>query len=211
MKLSLVSLLKLIKALYLIMLISISISACSKSEERAGIIDEFNRYWKFNLDEIPGGHKITIDDSGWRAFDLPHDWSIEGTFRSNHSAIAGGGALPGGIGCYQKSFHTPVSQKGKLVFIEFDGIYHNSEAWINEQYLGQRLYGYSSFSYELSPYLKYGDEPNIIAVKVDNSEQPNSRWYSGSGIYRKTTAPIHIKQQQKDWRTLRLKFKQNSV
>jgi beta-galactosidase len=76
------------------------------------------------------------------------------------------------------------SEKQKMVFIDFDGIYRNSEVWINGHYLGKRPYGYISFRYELTPYLKYGKVKNVLAVKVDNSQQPNSRWYSGSGIYR---------------------------
>ena len=107
--------------------------------------------------------------------------SIEGAFDQKNPAGFGGGALPGGIGWYRKTFDaTPV--EGKSVFIDFDGVYRNSEVWLNGQYLGKRPYGYSSFQYDLTPHLKAGK--NIIAVKVDNSQQPNSRWYSGSGIYR---------------------------
>src|SRR6185369_15937720 len=86
--------------------------------------------------------------------------------------------------------------KGKSVFIDFDGIYRNGEVWINGHYLGKRPYGYSSFQYELTPYLNPGSHKNVIAVKVDNSQQPNSRWYSGSGIYRNvwltTTNPVRV-------------------
>ena len=196
MKLSLISVKKLVILISLTTLTSIVISSCSHSEITARTIEDFNNNWKFYLGDIPGGQKLLSNDSNWRLLNLPHDWSIEGSFSKNHPATTGGGALPGGVGWYRKSFQIPDSQKGKLVFIEFDGIYQNSEVWINEQYLGKRPYGYTSFSYELSPYLKYGDESNIIAVKVDNSKQPNSRWYSGSGIYRNvrlvTTEPIHI-------------------
>ncbi|MBN1408672.1 MAG: DUF4982 domain-containing protein [Calditrichaceae bacterium] len=197
MKLSLISFRILVISVCLITSTSIIISSCSQSEITARTIEDFNNDWKFNLGDIPDGQKLIINDSNWRLLNLPHDWSIEGTFREDNPATAGGGALPGGIGWYRKSFQMPLSQKDKLVFIEFDGVYQNSEVWINEQYLGKRPYGYISFSYELSSYLKYGDEPNIIAMKVDNSKQPNSRWYSGSGIYRNvrlvTTDPIHIK------------------
>ena len=198
MKLSLISVKKLVISVCLTTLTSIVISSCSHSEITARTIEDFNNNWKFYLGDIPGGQKLLSNDSNWRLLNLPHDWSIEGSFSKNHPAKAGGGALPGGVGWYRKSFQIPDSQKGKLVFIEFDGIYQNSEVWINEQYLGKRPYGYTSFSYELSQYLKYGDESNLIAVKVDNSKQPNSRWYSGSGIYRNvrlvTTEPIHIMQ-----------------
>ncbi len=120
----------------------------------------------------------------WRNLNLPHDWSIEGEFRSDNPATPGGGALPGGIGWYRKSFTLSDPDKDKLVFLDFDGIYQNSEVWINGHYLGKRPYGYISFRYELTPFLNYGDVKNVLAVKVDNSKQPNSRWYSGSGIYR---------------------------
>jgi beta-galactosidase len=116
--------------------------------------------------------------------DLPHDWSIEGKFSKDHPATPGGGALPGGLGWYRKTFAMPESEKAKLAFIEFDGVYRNSEVWLNGHYLGKRPYGYISFRYELTPFLKFGNEKNVLAVKVDNSQQPNSRWYSGSGIYR---------------------------
>lgn len=115
---------------------------------------------------------------------LPHDWSIEGSFSKDHPASPGGGALPGGIGWYRKAFSLPASSRGKAVFIEFDGVYRNSEVWINGKLLGKRPNGYISFRYDMTPYLHYGDKNNVLVVKVDNSEQPNSRWYSGSGIYR---------------------------
>ena len=94
-----------------------------------------------------------------------------------------GGALPGGIGWYRKTFTVPASSKDKKVYIDFDGVYQKSTVWINGHELGFRPNGYISFEYDLTPYLKFGGK-NIIAVKVDNSVQPNSRWYSGSGIYR---------------------------
>jgi len=127
---------------------------------------------------------------------LPHDWSIEGEFSETAPAGTGGGALPGGTGWYRKSFTIPTTSKGKLIFIEFDGVYRNSEVWINGHYLGKRPYGYSTFEYELTPHLIYGAKPNVIEGKVENSQQPNSRWYSGSGIYRNvwltTLDPFHI-------------------
>jgi beta-galactosidase len=141
----------------------------------------FNQGWHFHLGDVADGQRPDLDDSQWRLLNLPHDWSIEGAFDEKNPAGFGGGALPGGIGWYRKTFEaTPV--KGKSVFIDFDGVYRNSEVWLNGQYLGKRPYGYSSFQYDLTPHLKAGK--NLIAVKVDNSQQPNSRWYSGSGIYR---------------------------
>ncbi len=144
----------------------------------------FNQGWKFKLDSSQSYSDANVNDASWRTLNLPHDWSIEGKFDPSNPAGTGGGALPGGIGWYRKTFTIPTSQKGKEVFIEFDGVYRNAEVFINGHSLGIRPYGYSSFHYDLTPYLKYGNEKNLIAVKVDNSKQPNSRWYSGSGIYR---------------------------
>src|SRR5690606_7887869 len=106
-----------------------------------------------------------------------HDWSIEGEFSEDNPAKPEGGALPTGMGWYRKTFTVPETWVDKSVAIEFDGVYRNSEVWINGKYLGKRPYGYSSFSYNLTDHLNYGEQKNIIAVKVDNSEQPNSRWY----------------------------------
>jgi beta-galactosidase len=166
----------------LIVLISHEIFADSSPKGRQ--TELFTKNWQFFLGDIPNGQEPDLNDSEWRKLNLPHDWSIEGEFNEDNPATTGGGALPGGIGWYRKSFTLPEADKEKLIFIDFDGVYRNSEVWINGHYLGKRPYGYSSFRYELTPFLKYGNEKNLLAVKVDNSEQPNSRWYSGSGIYR---------------------------
>jgi beta-galactosidase len=157
---------------------AILISANSRPQNKLA----FNTDWRFHLGDVPNGQNETLDDSQWRALDLPHDWSVEGEFDEKSPAGTGGGALSGGIGWYRKTFDLPAGSKGKFVFIDFDGVYRNSEVWINGHYLGKRPYGYSSFQYNLTPHLKLAK--NVIAVKVDNSQQPNSRWYSGSGIYR---------------------------
>ena len=157
--------------------------------------EKFDSRWRFHLGDAPGAQDIAFDDAAWRSLDLPHDWSIEGEFSEQNPAGVGGGALPGGVGWYRKTFAVPAADSGKDVFVEFDGVYRNSEVWINGQYLGKRPYGYSSFRYELTPHLRYRVR-NVIAVRVDNSQQPNSRWYSGSGIYRHvrlvTTDPLHV-------------------
>ena len=144
----------------------------------------FNKDWKFIIDSVNDFSEPNVNDASWRKLNLPHDWSIEGQFSEKNPATPGGGALPGGIGWYRKTFSIPSSQKGKSIYIDFDGVYRNSEVFINGHSLGVRPNGYISFQYDLTPYLKYGNQPNFIAVKVDNSKQPNSRWYSGSGIYR---------------------------
>src|SRR5438034_6496439 len=142
----------------------------------------FDQGWRFHLGDVPRAQEPGFADTPWRRLDLPHDWSIEGPFSEQNPAGVAGGALPGGIAWYRKAFTLPAGDTGKVVFIEFDGVYRNSEVWINGQYLGKRPYGYSSFRYELTPHLRYGKQRNVIAVRVDNSQQPNSRWYSGSGI-----------------------------
>lgn len=143
----------------------------------------FNKGWKFLLGNDSLASNANYNDGQWRSLNLPHDWSIESNFSSSFPATNQGGALPGGIGWYRKTFTVPVSSADKNTRIEFDGVYKNSEVWVNGYYLGKRPYGYVNFSYDLTPYLNYG-KPNVLAVKVDNSLQPDSRWYSGSGIYR---------------------------
>ncbi|MBW4889141.1 DUF4982 domain-containing protein [Mucilaginibacter sp. HMF5004] len=156
----------------------------------------FNQGWVFTLGDISNGQDNSFDDSKWRKLNLPHDWSIEGEFSKDNPATPEGGALPGGIGWYRKNFTVPAVNKGKITYINFDGVYQRSDVWVNGHHLGFRPNGYISFQYNITPYLNYGDKKNIIAVKVDNSHQPNSRWYSGSGIYRNvwltTVTPIAV-------------------
>ncbi|QEM05286.1 DUF4982 domain-containing protein [Mucilaginibacter rubeus] len=146
--------------------------------------ENFNSNWKFFLGDDSTANNVKYDDSRWRKLDLPHDWSIEGKFDSKNPTTQAEGGLPAGIGWYRKSFLIPASSKTKSILIDFDGVFHNSEVWINGHYLAKRPNGYISFRYDLTPYLKFGTQQNVIAVRVDNSDQPNSRWYTGSGIYR---------------------------
>jgi len=156
----------------------------------------FDRGWRFLLGDSEGAHVSTFHDSAWRSLDLPHDWSIEGTFDENAPAKGNGAYLPTGIGWYRKTFALPSSAQGKRIALQFDGVYQRSEVWINGISLGMRPYGFIGFSYDLTPHLAAPGKPNQIAVRVDNSLQPNCRWYSGSGIYRHTwlriTDPVHI-------------------
>jgi len=174
------------------------ILSCQQAEtiNRIRIENSFNHDWKFHLGDVDHAQDRLFDDSNWRTLSLPHDWSIEGDFSPDHPATPGGGALPGGVGWYRKSFRIADSLKVKMIFIEFDGIYMNSDVWINEFHLGNRPNGYISFRYEITPYLRKGNLENVIAVRVDNSRQPNSRWYSGSGIYRNVRLvavdPVHV-------------------
>lgn len=174
--------------------IALFIAGQSAAAQRA--IVDFDRDWRFHLGDLAGAQEVAFVDSAWRHLDVPHDWSIEGAFSDTNPAGVGGGALPGGVGWYRKVFSSPTTDTSRRVFVEFDGVHRNSEVWINGHSLGKRPYGYSSFQYELTPYLQNGRATNVIAVRVDNSRQPNSRWYSGSGIYRHvrlvTTNRVHV-------------------
>ena len=179
---------------YLFLFICTVLFSCSSSKKVRENVD-FTEGWKFYLGDDSIAYNTQYDDAKWRILDLPHDWSIEADFSLKNPATPGGGALPGGIGWYRKDFVVDKSDKGKNVYIDFDGIYWNSKVWINGHLLGERPNGYISFRYDLTPYIKVG-ERNVIAVRVDNSKQPNSRWYSGSGIYRNvrlvTTNALHV-------------------
>jgi beta-galactosidase len=157
----------------------------------------FDFDWKFYLGETTNASDVGFNDKTWRKLDLPHDWSIEGTLDLNNPMGNDGGYFPAGIGWYRKTFTVPASWNGKQVSIYFEGVYMNSEVFINGKSLGIHPYGYTSFGYDLTPYLNIGSE-NTLSVKVDNSQQKNSRWYSGSGIYRHVwmivTNPIHVAQ-----------------
>jgi len=167
-----------------LLLIILAVYTLSISGKEIHDVQSFNQNWKFTLaDSTLHASAAVYNDNSWRTLNLPHDWSIESDFGKNFPASPGGGALPGGIGWYRKSFVVDKADKGKRVFIDFDGVYRNSEVWINGTSVGKRPYGYISFRYDLTPYIKFG-ENNLIAVKADNSKQPNSRWYSGSGIFR---------------------------
>lgn len=168
-------------------------------------IQNFSSGWKFFKGDVVNGQQPGFNDSSWRLLDLPHDWSIEGPFSREYASCTG--YLPGGIGWYRKSFNVPDYEQGRKMFIFFDGVYKNSDVWINGKHLGNRPNGYISFFYDLTPYIISGDE-NIIAVRVDHSDFADSRWYTGSGIYRDveliSTEPVHIDQWGVSCRTLEL-------
>jgi len=155
----------------------------------------FDYNWKFFLGDDSAAKANDFNDASWRSLDLPHDWSIEGKIHPKNPTGGAGGYFPAGIGWYRKTFNAPADWKGKSISIYFEGVYMNSEVFINGKSLGVRPYGYTSFMYDLSPYLVY-DKENVIAVRVDNSQQKNSRWYSGSGIYRHVWTivanPVHV-------------------
>ena len=156
---------------------------------------DFTTGWRFHLGDVPEASAPDYDDSDWRLLRLPHDWAIEGDFSQDNPSGTGGGALPGGVGWYRKSFHVDRNSEDHYLRIDFDGAYMNATVYINGHELGTRPYGYISFSYDLTPYIVWGGN-NVVAVRVDNAEQPNSRWYSGCGIYRNvwlsTLSHVHV-------------------
>ncbi|MDX2413909.1 MAG: glycoside hydrolase family 2 TIM barrel-domain containing protein [Bacteroidales bacterium] len=155
----------------------------------------FDFDWKFERGDKADAFQQDFDDSEWQSLDLPHDWSIHGPFAKENPAGNSGGFAPGGIGWYRKNFTLDKVDNLSKVSVEFGGVYMNSEVWINGHYLGKRPYGYISFNYDLTPFLDFKGD-NVIAVRVDNSKQPNARWYTGSGIYRHvwllSTDELHV-------------------
>lgn len=154
---------------------------------------DFN--WRFHLGDISNGQSPALDVNQWNVVDVPHDFSIEGKYDSANSPASA--YLPGGIGWYRKNIEWNKNWTNKLVFIQFDGVYMNSEVWINGHFLGEHVNGFIGFQYNLTPYLKEGK--NVIAVRVDNDKMPSARWYTGSGIYRHVwlvvTGKLHVAYQ----------------
>jgi beta-galactosidase len=188
---------KIIASLFLFSLLTVNcVSAQKKMKADFERKQLFDFDWKFSLGESSTANAVNFDNSSWRKLDLPHDWSIEGKSEKNNSSEGDGGFFPAGTGWYRKTFSVPAHWKNQKVAIYFEGVYMNAEVFVNGKSVGMQPYGYTSFEYDLTPYLKFGQQ-NTIAVKVDNSKQKNSRWYSGSGIYRhvwlKVKNPIHIK------------------
>ncbi len=180
------------KLLFLVVLLAFICS--SLQAERLSISMDQN--WEFSLRDL-AADSVFIEQQGWRELDLPHDWSIEGKYDKYHPSGRGGGYLPTGTAWYRKEFKLPAVYKGRRVFIEFDGVMANSEVYINGHLLGKRPNGFISFSYDMSEYLRFG-EINQLSVRVDNSIQPASRSYAGSGIYRHVRmtfkSPVYLPQ-----------------
>ncbi len=173
------------KILNIILALSLSLGAYAR--ERI----DFDFDWRFILDDNAAYSEVSVDDSQWQTVQLPHDWNIKQDFDlqiGGHAAY-----LPEGIGWYRKTFSLPVSAKGQTVAIHFDGIFMQSDVYINGHLLGHRPYGFCSIEYDLTPYLKNGE--NIIAVRVDTTGG-RPRWYAGAGIYRhawlNVAAPVHV-------------------
>lgn len=166
----------------------------------------FDSDWKFFKGEAFGAEKVSFKDNNWRMIDLPHDWSAEdlpnqesgkviGPFSKESPGASSTGYVLGGTGWYRKTFTMPQESKGNIVVLNFDGIYMDCDIWINGKHAGSHPYGYTAFNLDITPFLNMPGKPNVIAVRVRNDGK-NSRWYSGSGIYRHvwliTTQPVRV-------------------
>jgi beta-galactosidase len=160
----------------------------------ARVIQDADADWRFVRGDFASAAVPAFDDSGWTRVDLPHDWSADGPFSADLGS--GNGYAPGGIGWYRKHFTVPAELERRIGAVEFDGIYDHSEVWVNGHLAGGRPYGYSSFEVPLTPFIRFGGADNVVAVRVDHSRFADSRWYTGSGIYRhvrmRFTDPLHV-------------------
>src|SRR5450432_2772788 len=157
-------------------------SAASAQDKNPRLVIPLDSAWQFWLGDDPAARQPGFDDNSWRRIDLPHDWTIESAVNPPPGGESNGGYFSHGIAWYRKSFD--FSDTTKKVVVEFDGVYMNSDVWINGQFLGRKPYGFNGFRYDISEYLKRDGSPNVIAVRVDDSAEPSLRWYAGSGIYR---------------------------
>jgi beta-galactosidase len=176
-------------------LVPFSMSAAKPENPRVELAADSG--WKFFVGDPSGAEAPSYADSSWRSVNLPHDWSIEGRPEKDNPSGQGGGFFPAGTGWYRKTFRALGDWKGKHVSVEFDGVYRDATVYLNGHKLGHHPYGYTAFTFDLTPDLNFA-AANVLAVRVDNSAQPNSRWYSGSGIYRHVrvivTNPTHVAQ-----------------
>lgn len=156
---------------------------------------KINENWKFMLQDNPDAKNAAYNDTKWQSVAVPHDWSVEGRLSPTLASCTG--FLPGGIGWYRKTLNIAENKRGQKVYLYFEGVYNRSEVFINGHSVGKRPNGYISFAYDATPYIKYGED-NTIAVRVDHSQSADSRWYTGSGIYRDVWVvyanPVHIAQ-----------------
>lgn len=194
---------------FFIILLGLLVCTIVQAQVSFGEAKKFNENWLFSLSDDSLGASASYDDSKWRKFDLPHDWSVEGQLSPSLASCTG--YLPGGIGWYRKHFR--VTDKAARHYIYFEGAYNRSEVYLNGHLLGKRPNGYISFMYDMTPYLKEGD--NVLAVRIDHSHYADSRWYTGSGIYRDVwmiSAPdIHFAQWGIGWHATSLTDKQAVV
>ncbi|MDR1718173.1 MAG: DUF4982 domain-containing protein [Prevotella sp.] len=181
--------------LLLINLLIIITAGCLSAQVSFGEPSNINDNWKFILDDTKNGQDINYNDSKWQSVDLPQDWSVKQQLSPTLASCTG--YLPGGVGWYRKTINIPQNKQKEKVYLYFEGVYNRSEVYINGQLLGKRPNGYISFMYDATPHIKYGED-NVIAVRVDHSQDADSRWYTGSGIYRDVwlvyANPVHIAQ-----------------
>ncbi|WP_053058365.1 sugar-binding domain-containing protein [Pedobacter sp. BMA] len=160
-----------------------------------GTAEKINADWRFHLGDIDPKKEPDQRDRSWRTVQLPHDWTIKQTYSPTYASATG--YLPGGIGWYQKKLNITKQDQGKKLFLYFEGVYNRSEVFLNGKSLGKRPNGYISFSYDITSLVKFGEE-NQITVRVDHSLDADSRWYTGSGIYRDVylvrSNPVHLEQ-----------------
>lgn len=173
-----------------------SITAACKQAERE---INFNENWKFHLGDTAGASARQFNDRSWRTINLPHDWSIEGRPEINNPSGNDGGYYPAGIGWYRKTFNFQQDDRLTETIIYFEGVYMNATVFVNGHELGTHPYGFTSFFYDITPYLRTGE--NTMAIKVDNSQQKNCRWYTGSGIYRNVKLIRTPKMRFEPWGT----------
>ena len=173
-----------------------SITAVCKQAEREM---NFNENWKFHLGDTAGASARQFNDRSWRTINLPHDWSIEGRPEINNPSGNDGGYYPAGIGWYRKTFNFQQDCRLTETIIYFEGVYMNATVFVNGHELGTHPYGFTSFFYDITPYLRTGE--NTMAIKVDNSQQKNCRWYTGSGIYRNVKLIRTPKMRFEPWGT----------
>ncbi|MGI5974845.1 MAG: sugar-binding domain-containing protein [Paludibacter sp.] len=166
-----------------------------KAQLSFGEAENLNAGWKFMLGDSDQAMKISYNANRWQNVTLPHDWSVKGVLSPGNASCTG--YLPGGIAWYRKNIHIPASKANEKVYIYFEGVYNRSKVYVNEQLVGERPNGYISFAYDITNLVKFGED-NLIAVRVDHSRSADSRWYTGSGIYRDVwlviANPVHIAQ-----------------
>lgn len=181
----------------------------AKAQVSFGDANKFNDGWLFHLKDDSAAVSTSYEDDKWRRLTLPHDWSVEAQLSPSLASCTG--YLPGGIGWYRKHFR--ITDNAARHYIYFEGVYNRSEVYLNGHLLGKRPNGYVSFLYDLTPYLKEGD--NVLSVRVDHSRYADSRWYTGSGIYRDVwliSAPeIHFAQWGIGWQATSLTDRQATV
>ena len=167
--------LRLIIALYALTALLVASSMCAEDGGSPRLELDADSGWKFALGDSSGAETPAFPDRSWRTVQLPHDWSIESAPDPKNPSGSGGGFFPNGIAWYRKTFSAPSDWKGKRVSVQFDGIYNNATVYLNGHKLGTQPYGYTSFELDLTLALSF-TSPNVLAVRVDNSAQPNSRW-----------------------------------